>query len=44
MIFIDVVDTEVGKKSVSGVIALQVHKGPNMEVSYKDIVVKEIEE
>ena len=34
---IDVIDKEIGKKSASGIIALQVHKGPNMEVFYKDI-------
>ena len=40
---IDVIDNEVGKKAMSGVIALQVHTGPNMEVLYKDIVIKLIE-
>lgn len=40
---IDVIDNEVGKKAVSGVLALQVHTGPNMEVLYKDIVIKLIE-
>jgi hypothetical protein len=34
---IDVIDKEIEKKSASGIIALQVHKGPNMEVFYKDI-------
>lgn len=34
---IDVIDKETEKKSASGIIALQVHKGPNMEVFYKDI-------
>lgn len=34
---IDVIDKEIGKKSASGKLALQVHKGPNMEVFYKDM-------
>ncbi|MFD2790773.1 DUF1080 domain-containing protein [Arenibacter sp. H213] len=36
---IDVIDKEIEKKSDSGIIALQVHKGPNMEVYYKDIMI-----
>jgi len=39
---IDVTDKEVGKRASSGIFALQVHKGPNMKVFYKDIVVKPI--
>ncbi|HLT51171.1 MAG TPA: DUF1080 domain-containing protein [Arenibacter sp.] len=38
---IDVIDKEIGKKSALGIIALQVHKGPNMEVFYKDIKITE---
>ena len=34
---IDVMDDEKEKKSSSGIIALQVHKGPDMTVYYKDI-------
>jgi hypothetical protein len=40
---IDVIDTEIEHKSENGIIALQVHTGPNMEVYYKDIVVKKID-
>lgn len=39
---VDVVDNEVSKSATSGVIALQVHKGPNMTVFYKNLVVKPI--
>ncbi len=39
---IDVIDKEVGKRSESGVIALQVHTGPNMKVYYKNLVIKPI--
>ena len=34
---VDVVDKELNKKSGKGIIALQVHKGPNMVVYFKDI-------
>ncbi|MET2986100.1 3-keto-disaccharide hydrolase [Aureibaculum conchae] len=37
---IDVIDREISKKSDGGVIALQVHKGPNMVVYFKDIIIK----
>lgn len=37
---IDVTDNEKGKRSEKGVIALQVHTGPNMVVHFKDITVK----
>lgn len=37
---IDVIDNEIAKKSDSGIIALQVHKGPNMIVHYKDITIE----
>lgn len=36
---IDVTDNEVTKRASSGIIALQVHAGPNMEVFYKDIMI-----
>lgn len=39
---VDVTDNEVGKSSDSGVIALQVHTGPNMKVYYKNLVLKPI--
>ena len=39
---VDVIDHEVGKRSDSGIIALQVHAGPNMTVFYKNLVVKPI--
>lgn len=39
---IDVIDNETSKSASSGIIALQVHAGPNMEVFYKDIVLKPI--
>lgn len=39
---IDVTDNEVGKNASSGIIALQVHAGPNMKVFYKNIVIKPI--
>lgn len=39
---IDVLDNEKGKNSLSGVIALQVHAGPNMEVFYKNIILRPI--
>ena len=39
---IDVIDKEVSKSSNSGVIALQVHAGPNMKVYYKNMVLKPI--
>ena len=35
----DVTDNEVAKRASSGIIALQVHAGPNMEVFYKDIMI-----
>ncbi len=41
-ITIDVTDNEVNKRSSSGIIALQVHKGPAMEVFYKNIVIEPI--
>lgn len=34
---IDVIDNEVGKNASSGIIALQVHSGPNMTVYYKNL-------
>ncbi len=37
---VDVVDDEVDKKASSGIIALQVHKGPEMTVYYKDLHLK----
>ncbi len=37
---IDVTDDENLKKSNSGIIAIQVHKGPDMTVYYKDINIK----
>lgn len=39
---VDVVDKEAGKNSSSGIIALQVHTGPNMTVFYKNLVLKSI--
>lgn len=39
---IDVIDNEVNKRATSGIIAFQVHKGPNMSVYYKDISLKPI--
>jgi hypothetical protein len=35
-------DNETNKNSNSGVIALQVHAGPNMTVYYKNLVIKPI--
>lgn len=40
---IDVTDKQIGKNSSSGIIALQVHKGPDMEVFYKNIIIRKIE-
>lgn len=40
---IDVIDKETGKNSDSGVIALQVHTGPNMTVYYKNLTLKPID-
>lgn len=37
---IDVIDKEPGKRASSGIIALQVHKGPDMVVRYKNMVLK----
>jgi hypothetical protein len=37
---IDVMDKEIDKRASSGIIALQVHRGPNMSVYYKDIRLK----
>lgn len=37
---IDVTDNEAGKNASSGIIALQVHAGPNMTVYYQDIKIK----
>ncbi|MFY0654855.1 MAG: DUF1080 domain-containing protein [Cyclobacteriaceae bacterium] len=34
---IDVTDNESSKRAASGLIALQVHRGPNMVVRYKDL-------
>mgnify|MGYP003667526278 CR=1 FL=1 len=39
---IDVTDHQLGKKSSLGILALQVHAGPNMEVFYKNIELKPI--
>ena len=39
---VDVLDKEVDKSSSSGIIALQVHTGPNMTVFYKNLVIKPI--
>lgn len=39
---VDVRDNETYKNSNSGVIALQVHAGPNMTVYYKNLVIKPI--
>ena len=36
---IDVIDNESAKSASSGIIALQVHAGPNMEVFYKEIAI-----
>ena len=38
-----IIDREDGKIEHSGIIALQVHKGPVMEVSYKDIEIKTLD-
>ncbi|MFM7131397.1 MAG: family 16 glycoside hydrolase, partial [bacterium] len=37
-----VIDRKDDKFDNSGIIALQVHVGPAMEVSYKDIEIKEL--
>ncbi len=37
---IDVIDKEAGKASNTGVIALQVHAGPNMKVYFKNLKIK----
>lgn len=34
---IDVTDKETGKRADSGILALQVHKGPDMKVFFKDL-------
>ena len=39
---VDVIDNETNKNSNSGIIALQVHAGPNMTVYYKNLVIKPI--
>ena len=39
---VDVTDEEVSKSADSGVIALQVHTGPNMTVYYKNLAIKPI--
>jgi len=39
---IDVIDKEPGKRASSGIIALQVHAGPDMVVRYKDMVLKSL--
>ncbi len=39
---VDVIDEDVSKSSDSGVIALQVHAGPNMMVYYKNLAIKPI--
>ena len=39
---VDVTDKEFSKSSDSGVIAIQVHTGPNMKVYYKNLVLKPI--
>ncbi len=40
---ISVIDKEVDKSTSSGVIALQVHAGPNMKVYYKNLEIKIIQ-
>ncbi len=39
---IDVIDKELGKKAALGIIALQVHAGPDMVVFYKNMVLKSL--
>ena len=39
---IDVIDKQPGKRASSGIIALQVHAGPDMVVYYKDIMIKRL--
>lgn len=39
---IDVIDNETGKLSTSGVLALQVHAGPSMQVFFKKIKLKKV--
>ena len=40
---IDVTDNETGKNATSGFLAIQVHAGPNMVVSYKDLQLKNLQ-
>ncbi len=40
---IDVTDNETGKNATSGILAIQVHAGPNMVVSYKDLRLKTVQ-
>lgn len=39
---VDVADNETGKSASSGVLALQVHAGPAMQVFYKDLELKKL--
>ncbi|MBD1262126.1 DUF1080 domain-containing protein [Maribacter polysiphoniae] len=39
---IDVVDNETGKSASSGVLALQLHAGPSMQVFYRDLELKKL--
>lgn len=38
----ELIDRQEGKSSRSGVLALQVHKGPPMKVQFKDLVLKKL--
>jgi hypothetical protein len=39
---IDVTDNHADKRAMSGILALQLHAGPAMQVSFKDIVLKRL--
>jgi putative heme-binding domain-containing protein len=41
---IDLVDHEEAKRSLEGLIAFQIHKGPAMQVEIKDVMLKELPE
>jgi putative heme-binding domain-containing protein len=41
---IDLLDFELAKRSLEGLIAFQIHRGPAMEVHIKDVMLKELPE
>ena len=41
---IDLIDHDEAKRSLEGILAIQIHRGPAMQVQIKDIMLKELPE